>query len=207
VGQNKSDYEVFPDSVALAEFIYNNTHYPSMDYAKGVEGTAIYQVEIGKTGRIDNLWLDSTSGSSKLDREALRLIYALPTKKWIKNSKIFIPISFKLADNKIYELVEVDEKPEFPGGETALFQFLAKNLRYPTEAAEMSIQGKVIFGFIVEKDGTIHTVEILSSLDHLCDAEALRVIGRMPEWKPAKKDGKSVRAYYILPIIFRLQEY
>jgi TonB family protein len=205
VGQNKSDHEALPDSVALAEFIYNNTHYPLMDYIKGVEGTAIYQVEIDSMGRIDNLRLDSTSGSLNLDREARRLIYEVTGKKRIKNTKIFVPINFKLEDNKIYELVEVEEKPEFPGGEAALIQFFAKNLRYPPEAAEMSIQGKVIFGFIVEKDGSIHTIEMLNSLDRFCDAEALRVIGRMPKWKPAKKDGKSVRVYYIFPVIFRLQ--
>ena len=105
--------------------------------------------------------------------------------------------------NKAFDVVE--EMPLFPGGPSKLFEFLAKNVNYPTEAEKANIQGRVIATFVVEKDGSISNVKVVKSVDPLLDAEAVRVINAMPNWLPGKQNGKEVRVKYTVPISFHLQ--
>ena len=105
--------------------------------------------------------------------------------------------------NKAFDVVE--EMPQFPGGPSKLFEFLAQNVNYPTEAEKANIQGRVIATFVVEKDGSISNAKVVKSIDPLLDAEALRVINAMPHWTPGKQGGKEVRVKYTVPISFHLQ--
>ncbi len=98
----------------------------------------------------------------------------------------------------------VEQAPEFPGGNDALKQYLAKKIRYPKSAYQKDIEGKVVVRFIVEPDGSISDPEIINSLDPDCDKETLRVIGKMPRWHPGRQNGAFVAAYYVLPVSFRL---
>ena len=203
-GQRNNDNDILSDSIQLEEFIYINTHYPLIDFVKNIEGSAVYQFDTDSIGRIHELQLVSSSGSSTLDWEARRLIYEIPMQKRGKYTTHKISINFKLADNCIYSAGEVEVKPEFPGGDAGIFNFLSKNLKYPPETTDMRIEGRVLCGFVVEKDGTINIVEILRPLYYLFDAEVMRVIKRMPKWEAGKKDGKPVRTYFICPVNIRM---
>ena len=99
----------------------------------------------------------------------------------------------------------VEDMPQFPGGATKLFEYLAQNVNYPTEAEKANIQGRVIATFVVEKDGSISNAEVVKSVAPSLDAEALRVINAMPNWIPGKQNGKEVRVKYTVPISFHLQ--
>lgn len=101
--------------------------------------------------------------------------------------------------------VGVEQMPRFPGGETELMQYLSKNIRYPKDAAENGIQGRVILRYIVGKTGKIRDVVVLKGLSPTCDAEAIRVVKAMPDWTPGRQNGKAVSVYYTLPISYRLQ--
>ena len=102
--------------------------------------------------------------------------------------------------------VIVEDMPEFPGGQQALFKYLSDNVKYPTIAQENGIQGRVICQFVVNKDGNIVDVEVVrSGGDPSLDKEAIRVIKSMPKWKPGKQRGKAVRVKYTVPVNFRLQ--
>lgn len=103
-------------------------------------------------------------------------------------------------------LTSVEEMPQFPGGEDELIRFISDNLRYPAVAAEMGIEGRVIIRFVVSKDGTVGSVEVIRSLDPSCDKEAARVVKMMPKWIPGRQNGRSVPVYYTIPIVFRLQK-
>ena len=103
----------------------------------------------------------------------------------------------------IYDQVET--MPEFPGGVEKLMEYVAMNVRYPKDAEEKSIQGRVIATFVIEKDGSITGAKIVRSIDPALDAEALRVINGMPNWKPGTQKGEPVRVKYTIPISFRLQ--
>ena len=100
----------------------------------------------------------------------------------------------------------VESMPEFPGGQQALFKYLADNVKYPVIAQENGIQGRVICQFVVNKDGSIVDVQaVRSSGEPSLDKEAIRVIKSMPKWKPGKQRGKPVRVKYTVPVNFRLQ--
>ena len=98
----------------------------------------------------------------------------------------------------------VEEMPQFPGGSSALFEFLARNVKYPVDAEENGIQGRVIVTFIVECDGSITDVKVAKGVDPSLDREAIRVIRMMPNWKPGTQNNKPVRVKYTVPVTFRL---
>ena len=98
----------------------------------------------------------------------------------------------------------VEQMPEFPGGQEALMQFLRQEVKYPKEAEEKGLQGRVVVRYIIEKDGSISEVEIAKSVNEYLDAEAIRVVNAMPKWKPGKQKGEPVRVKFTLPITFRL---
>lgn len=98
-----------------------------------------------------------------------------------------------------------EEKPEFPGGDAALLNFLSQNIKYPAIAAENGVKGRVTVNFVVNKDGSISDAKILRGVDQALDKEALRVVYSMPRWKPGKQSGKPVRVSFSVPINFVLQ--
>ena len=111
--------------------------------------------------------------------------------------------SKKVANDKVIEKAEV--MPQFPGGDQAMMDFVAKNVQYPEEAKEKEISGRVMVGFIVEKDGSISDVKVVKGIGGGCDEEAVRVVKAMPKWKPGKEKGKPVRVSYMMPFTFKLQ--
>jgi TonB family protein len=107
------------------------------------------------------------------------------------------------ADEQIFFIVE--EMPEYPGGEMALRQFIANSVKYPTDAQEKGIQGKVYVSFVVSKDGGVADAKIARGVNPSLDAEALRVVNALPKWMPGKQKGKAVNVSYTVPINFVLQ--
>ena len=106
-------------------------------------------------------------------------------------------------ETKIFTVVE--QMPLFPGGDAALMAYLRDNIHYPTVAAENGVQGRVVVGFDVERDGSITDVNVLRSVDPSLDREAMRVVKGMPRWTPGKQNGSAVRVKYQVPVTFRLQ--
>ena len=103
---------------------------------------------------------------------------------------------------KVYEVIE--DMPNFPGGQGELMKYLRNNIKYPAEAQKKKIEGRVIVTFVVNKKGRIIDPTVERSAHPLLDAEALRVIKRMPKWKPGKVYGEPVNVKYRLPITFKL---
>ena len=107
-------------------------------------------------------------------------------------------------ENQIFSIVE--KMPEFPGGQQAMFKFLAENVQYPVIAQENGIQGRVICQFVVEKDGKPGNIKVVrTSGDASLDEEAVRVISSMPKWTPGTQRGEPVRVNFTLPVSFRLE--
>ena len=113
------------------------------------------------------------------------------------------PPKHVVEETKIFTVVE--QMPMFPGGDAALMGYLRDNIHYPTVAAENGVQGRVVVGFVVERDGSITDVNILRSVDPSLDREAMRVVKSMPRWTPGKQNGSAVRVKYQVPVTFRLQ--
>lgn len=108
-----------------------------------------------------------------------------------------------VEEDKVFDIVE--QQPLFPGGQSALMQFLHDNIKYPVVAQENGVQGRVTVQFVVEKDGSITDVHVLRGVDPSLDKEAVRVVKSMPRWTPGKQNGTTVRVNYRLPVLFRLQ--
>ena len=113
------------------------------------------------------------------------------------------PPKHVVEETKIFTVVE--QMPMYPGGDAALMGYLRDNIHYPTIAAENGVQGRVVVGFVVERDGSITDVKILRGVDPSLDREAMRVVKSMPRWNPGKQNGSAVRVKYQVPVSFRLQ--
>lgn len=112
-----------------------------------------------------------------------------------------VPIIEEKVD-AIFDVVETQPNP--PGGMSAWNQYLNKNLKYPTQARRMGVEGNVILVFVVNTDGSIQDVEILRGIGGGCDEEAVRVVSGAPKWEPGKQRGRAVRTRMRLPIRFKL---
>ncbi len=147
------------------------------------------------------------------------MFYRLPDKNW--NDQMAILSDAQASDNpdirvesfdvdkeekinpdSIYYVTEIS--PEFPGGRQAFLDYLKANVNYPAQCREAEIQGRVLITFVVQKDGSIKNASVLKSVHPLLDAEALRVISAMPNWKPGMEHGTPVSVQYAAPVNFRL---
>jgi TonB family protein len=96
-----------------------------------------------------------------------------------------------------------EQMPEFDGD---LNTYIAKNLQYPASSRDKGIEGRVIAQFIVRKDGSIDSINILSSPDQAMSDEVVRVISNMPKWKPGSQNRKPVNVRFTLPVTFKLDD-
>lgn len=100
---------------------------------------------------------------------------------------------------------DVYEPPVFPGGDKALSQYLVKMIQYPSNAREKNIQGLVIVSFVVGEKGTLSEIKVEKNVHALLDQEALRIVSKMPVWKPGRIGEIPVRVRLKLPVRFRLE--
>lgn len=128
------------------------------------------------------------------------VIYATP----VNTSNKEVTTQILPGDQTEDVFMVVEEMPEYPGGTEALLTYLKDNLEYPENCKKNNIQGRVIITFVVEKDGSVADAEIVRSVNEELDAEALRVIKAMPNWKPGKQKGKTVRVKYTVPVNFKI---
>ena len=104
--------------------------------------------------------------------------------------------------DQIFDVVETQPNP--PGGMSGWNKYLSDNLKYPTQARRMGVEGTVIVVFVINTDGSIQDVEVLRGIGGGCDEEAVKVVTKAPKWEPGKQRGKPVRTRMRLPIRFKL---
>lgn len=105
--------------------------------------------------------------------------------------------------NTIIEFT-AEKMPEFPGGNSALYEYIGRNLQYPRNAVENNISGKVIISFVIMPDGKVDITNLEKGIGFGCDDEALRVVKEMPTWVPAEQNGRKVPIRMFLPVMFKL---
>ena len=149
--------------------------------------------------------LKNESSIAKYGEEGKNGVIEITSKSAIAKSAAIDYAKEKLAKSPDDVFVVVEEQPQFPGGTQAMMKFLGENIIYPAEAHKNGIQGRVIVNFVVNKDGSLSDINIVRGQDPLLDAEAMRVISTMPNWKPGMQRGEAVNVRYTLPIVFRLQ--
>lgn len=205
----------FPGGDAeFLKYIATNIKYPKESQDNGEQGRVICSFIVGRDGSVNNPEV-LRGVTPLLNEEAVRVINTMP--RWNPGMqrgkavavKYTVPITFRLKspveEAKEETLTVVDVMPQYPGGDRELLKFIAQSIKYPTDAQEAGVQGRVICSFVVDKKGNIVEPKIIRGIDPSLDAEALRVIGMMPRWTPGRQDGKAVRVLYTVPITFRLQ--
>lgn len=200
----------FPGGIReLGNYLGRNIRYPSAAQRANVQGKVFVSFIVGEDGTIRDPKILKGIGFG-CDEEALRITLNMP--KWTpgkQNGKAVavqynLPIAFVLEKQAASSNGE--KSPEFPGGMAALQQFIASNLKYPEPARRANVEGMVLTGFTVTKDGAIKDLVITKGIGFGCDAEALKLIMKMPKWTPATQNGEPVDAKYNLPISFVLDE-
>ncbi|MEZ4968603.1 MAG: TonB family protein [Flavobacteriaceae bacterium] len=214
----------------MQKHISENFSYPQEAQEKGVQGRVNVLFVIQKDGSIENVRMRSPY--KILEAEAARIISLLPrmVPGEHKGKKVrvaySIPITFKLEgktefgarrneDGSVDVPFAIIEKvPVFPGCEDAsdmrtcfnekLQQHIAKNFRYPLEAQEKDIQGRVNILFVIQEDGNIGNIKMRGP-DKLLEDEAVRIISLLPQMTPGEHRGEKVRVPFSIPINFRLQ--
>jgi TonB family protein len=123
------------------------------------------------------------------------------------NSKSGIEVKAVKANNMNEEepFVVVEEMPTYPGGDSALLEYISQNVKYPENAKKNNIQGKVILRFCITAKGNVDRVSVLRGVDPEIDAEAFRVVSSLPPFKPGRQGGKEVPVWYMVPVIFALK--
>lgn len=103
-------------------------------------------------------------------------------------------------DNSIFELFQLQQQPEFPGGMGAVLSYIGNNFKMSSRDAEEGNKGRIIVQFVVEKSGAIGSVKVVRGINSRLDNEAIRVIKSMPKWKPGMNAGAPVRVRYAVPV-------
>ena len=219
---------------SLMEYIANNVQYPKEAKDANIQGRVIVQFVVTKDGSIGQTKI-IRGKNELLDQEAVRVIKSLPkfTPGKVDGKPVNVwytlPISFKTmgndnakkpestqatapaapvpaadSDDKVFDVVE--QKPQFPGGERALMEFVSNNIRYPKTAFDANIQGRVIVQFVVRSNGSIGDVKVIRGKDPALDAEAVRVIKTLPAFTPGMLNGQAVNVWYTLPISFKITD-
>jgi periplasmic protein TonB len=106
------------------------------------------------------------------------------------------------TSDEVFTIVEDQPTPQ--GGMQAFYKYVGKNLKYPSQARRMGIEGRVFVQFIVDKDGSLNDVQVIKGIGAGCDDEAVRILKAAPKWKPGKQRGRPVRVRMVLPIQFKL---
>ena len=206
-----SPFEVFDDDGAPMQLIKDTIFYEDDGTYVKFETTDGFQPETGEPCK------KLTITSYNADGTPRNNFFITETERRGDTSTYSIePFTFTLSEHLFEQLLDiatseedtvyqiVEEMPKFPGGEKALMDYVSNNVKYPEEAKNKNIAGRVFVSFVVEKDGSIGEVKVLRGIGGGCDEEAVRVIKGMPKWKPGIQKGKPVRVSYQIPIYFKL---
>ena len=109
-------------------------------------------------------------------------------------------------DNLVYPAVGLEVMPTPIGGEAVWNKFLSKNLRFPQQARDAGVGGRVYVSFVIEKDGALSNFTVERGAGYGFDEEATRVLKLAKAWKPGLQNGQPVRVKFVIPINFQLSD-
>lgn len=137
--------------------------------------------------------MDITEGTNDLNKQIIR-------------EQVIVEEPKAPEPEKVYTMAMVEQKPEFPGGEAAMYKWLGDHISYPAQAAEEGVSGRVVVQFDISKTGSIENVKVVRGRHPALDKEATRLVKAMPKWQPGRNNGQPVKVTYTLPVTFKLQQ-
>ena len=161
---------------------------PKIDEVKFVKPKVVEKEKVVEEIKTIEELKDKNVGAKDIKgRDDGKIVIDMPSGEGDKDVKI-------VEDNTVYVAVEV--RAEYPGGMGKFSEFISKNYKAPDE----DVKGKVIVQFVVEKDGSLTDIKVMRDLGYGTGAEAIRVLKKMPKWKPGIQNGRPVRSLFSLPI-------
>ena len=204
-------------------WVQGQLRYPAIAQQNGIQGRVTLSFIIEKDGTVSNIQVIN-SPDRALSDEAVRVVGLSP--KWTPGKQrgevvrvsYSLPVTFSLASGEQSTAAStpppadtddsfmiVENMPKFEDGDVQTFRrWVQSRLNYPVVAQQNGIQGRVVVGFVVEKDGTLGDIEVVSSPDPVLGNEAMRVVGMSPKWTPGTQRGQAVRVNYTMPLTFVL---
>ena len=146
-----------------------------------------------------------------IDKKTVRGVFAISERGKLglilSNTETFHKIAEMTKDidsegEEVFDIVE--DQPTPIGGMPQFYEYIAQNMKYPSKAKAMGIEGRVFIQFIVNKSGKLTQVKAVKGIGAGCDEEAVRVIENAVPWTPGKQRGREVNVRMILPITFKL---
>ena len=212
--KSENDFPTFEGNSYLAfnEWVVSRTSYPEEAVRQEISGWARVSYTVDTDGRVINI-KPSDATNPVLGNALAEVIRTSPLWTPPVNPDMNEPFTaevvtkFTLPDkvNNSEIFVVVEEMPVYRGGEQALFNYIYENLKYPPEAKEQGIQGRVILRFVVTSGGKTADVTVVRGVHPLLDEEAVRVMKGAGDWVPGKQGGKPVDVYYSVPINFSIK--
>ena len=203
------------DFTKFRDWIIKNLIYPTTAKKKGIAGKVYVQFTVNSSGEVVDVKVVRSVDPS-LDEEAVRVIKSSP--KWepakYNGNKVkrqfTTPITFVNDEQKSLQTEEPlfsdPEQPSFQGGDFTKFKkWVQDNLKYPINAKENGISGKVYVQYTINSNGEVVNVKVVRGAEPSLDAEAVRVVSSSPKWEPAKDHGIKVKTQWTIPITFSLK--
>lgn len=184
-----SDHRVFYDRQIPAVF-FTTGMYPEYNSDRDTASVLEYDDMERELEYIYNFTLDLANGVRPEFREKDER-----RKKYVK-------------DEDVVPYYECDVKPVFLGSQDPsvfMSKWVYVYLRYPREAVQAGVQGRVLVDFVIDTRGRVTDVKVIKGVSELLDAEAVRVISASPDWKPARVRGKKVKCEMSLYVDFKLE--
>lgn len=123
----------------------------------------------------------------------------------VVDSTILLYPDLKTSDKEIHVILE--ERPEYPGGMEKVIKYIQTHIQYPPTAISKQIQGRVWIESVIDRNGRVVQPKVAYSVHPLLDQEAVRIIRMMPDWKPGKLNGETVKVKYSFPVTFRIEDH
>jgi TonB family protein len=166
------------------------------DYLKTVQFSSAEKAG-EKVGSIISIRLSITLNSEGKVITPWQLTSKYQDLKYVKE-----PSVNKSIEKEAYTYVE--QMPEYIGGVEALLKFISSNVKYPADAKQNGVEGKVLVQFIVDEQGKVVYPKIIKGVGFGCDEEAIRVVNLLKGWKPGMQGGKPVKVKMVIPFVFKL---
>ena len=220
------DFELFNDDGTQMQLKDTVIYYEDGTYTKFESSEAVdpFTGELRKTFTVKNYTAEGTPNPNidftirEVEKHGDTMMYSMDPftisgdivnklkNKIMTDEDIDIEVTeVGCVDNDtVYQIVE--KMPQYRGGEEAMMKYVADNIKYPQEAKDKNISGRVFVSFVIEKDGSVNEVKVVRGIGGGCDEEAARVIKGMPKWEPGMQKGKPVRVNYMMPINFKLSD-
>jgi TonB family protein len=226
--------KTFSEKKHLQDFLCAEVVYPEDALGNGVEGKVVLSFTVKKDGQVSDL-IVKRKVSPDLDKEAIRLFRMILREPALKygmpvSSSAEFPVDFNIrkynkhckqrgyitttypyepfdTSGKVYDFEETDKQPKvvFENKGMTLERFIEKNIKYPEAAYRQNLSGKVVLKFVVEPQGRISNLKVISPIGGGCTQEAIRILYLL-QWMPGIKDDMAVRTFSKLEISFKLPE-